>query len=91
MFQTNDDLKSILSDITEKTAMRADGIIPTKRRKCISPPRKIKLIITVIDNRSSRFNKYLKLSGKFGQGAKMYPTRMNGYGYDKTTEFFRQV
>gem|GEM_PF-5638282 len=50
MLQTNDDLKSIIPDITEKTAIRTDGIIPTKHRKCISPPRKIKLTITVIDN-----------------------------------------
>jgi hypothetical protein len=33
----------------------------------------------------------LKWSGKFGQRAKMYPTRMNGYENDEATEFFRQV
>ena len=33
----------------------------------------------------------LKWSGKFGQRAKMYPTRLNGYKNDKATEFFRQV
>ena len=32
---------------------------------------------------------YLKLSGKFGQRAKMYPNRMNGYENDEATEFFR--
>ena len=33
----------------------------------------------------------LKWSGKFGQHAKMYPTRTNGYENDKTTELFRYV
>ena len=33
----------------------------------------------------------LKWSGKFGQRAKMYPTRTNGYKNDETTEFFRQI
>jgi site-specific DNA recombinase len=33
----------------------------------------------------------LKWSGKFGQRAKMYPTRTNGYEDDKATELFRQV
>jgi hypothetical protein len=33
----------------------------------------------------------LKWSGKFGQRAKMYPTRTNGYENDKATEFFRPV
>ena len=33
----------------------------------------------------------VKWSGKFGQRAKMYPTRTNGYENDKTTELFRQV
>ena len=32
-----------------------------------------------------------KWSGKFGQHAKMYPTRTNGYENDETTELFRQV
>jgi hypothetical protein len=31
----------------------------------------------------------VKWSGKFGQRAKMYPTRMNGYENDEATEFFR--
>ena len=34
---------------------------------------------------------HLKWSGKFGQRAKMYPTRTNGYENDKATELFRQV
>ena len=33
----------------------------------------------------------LKWSGKFGQRAKMYPTRTNGYENDKTTELFTPV
>ena len=33
----------------------------------------------------------LKWSGKFGQRAKVYPTRTNGCENDKTTEFFRPV
>jgi hypothetical protein len=33
----------------------------------------------------------LKWSGKFGQRAKMYPTRTNGYENDKATELFRPV
>ena len=33
----------------------------------------------------------LKWSGKFGQRAKMYPTRTNGYENDEETELFRQV
>jgi len=33
----------------------------------------------------------LKWSGKFGQRAKVYPTRTNGYENDKTTELFRPV
>ena len=33
----------------------------------------------------------MKWSGKFGQRAKMYPTRMNGYENDEATELFRQV
>ena len=33
----------------------------------------------------------VKWSGKFGQRAKMYPTRMNGYENDEATELFRQV
>ena len=33
----------------------------------------------------------LEVSGKFGQRAKMYPTRRNGYENDKATELFRQV
>jgi hypothetical protein len=33
----------------------------------------------------------VKCSGKFGQRAKMYPTRTNGYENDKATELFRQV
>ena len=33
----------------------------------------------------------VKWSGKFGQRAKMYPTRMNGYENDKATEFLRPV
>ena len=33
----------------------------------------------------------VKWSGKFGQCAKMYPTRTNGYENDKTTELFRPV
>ena len=33
----------------------------------------------------------VKWSGKFGQLAKMYPTRTNGYENDKATELFRQV
>ena len=33
----------------------------------------------------------VKWSGKFGQRAKVYPTRTNGYENDKATEFFRQV
>ncbi len=33
----------------------------------------------------------LKWSGKFGQRAKTYPTRTNGYENDKTTELFRPV
>ena len=32
----------------------------------------------------------LKWSGKFGQRAKVYPTRTNGYENDKATELFRQ-
>ena len=34
---------------------------------------------------------FMKWSGKFGQRAKMYPTRTNGYENDKATELFRQV
>jgi hypothetical protein len=34
---------------------------------------------------------FLKWSGKFGQCAKMYPNRMNGYDNDETTELFRQI
>jgi len=33
----------------------------------------------------------MKWSGKFGQRAKMYPTRTNGYENDKATELFRPV
>ena len=33
----------------------------------------------------------LKWSGKIGQCAKMYPTRLNGYENDKTSELFRPV
>ena len=33
----------------------------------------------------------MKWSGKFGQRAKVYPTRTNGYENDKTTELFRPV
>ena len=33
----------------------------------------------------------LKWSGEFGQRAKVYPTRMNGYENDEATELFRQV
>jgi hypothetical protein len=33
----------------------------------------------------------VKWSGKFGQRAKMYPTRTNGYENDKTTELFSPV
>jgi len=33
----------------------------------------------------------LMWSGKFGQHAKMYPTRTNGYENDETTKLFRQV
>jgi len=33
----------------------------------------------------------VKWSGKFGQRAKMYPTRTNGYENDKRTELFRPV
>ena len=33
----------------------------------------------------------VKWSGKFGQRAKMYPTRTNGYENDKATELFRSV
>ena len=33
----------------------------------------------------------LKWSGKFGQRAKVYPTRTNGYENDEETELFRQV
>ena len=32
----------------------------------------------------------VKWSGKFGQRAKVYPTRTNGYENDKATELFRQ-
>ena len=32
----------------------------------------------------------VKWSGKFGQRAKVYPTRTNGYENDKVTELFRQ-
>jgi transposase len=32
----------------------------------------------------------MKWSGKLGQRAKMYPTRMNGYENDEATELFRQ-
>ena len=35
-----------------------------------------------------RDRKAVKWSGKFGQRAKMYPTRMNGYENDEATEFF---
>ena len=38
-----------------------------------------------------KFHRILKWSGKFGQRAKMYPTRTNGYENDKATELFRQV
>ena len=37
------------------------------------------------------FNEAMKWSGKFGQRAKVYPTRTNGYENDKTTELFRPV
>ena len=40
---------------------------------------------------SSSFSAALKWSGEFGQRAKVYPTRMNGYENDKATELFRQV
>jgi hypothetical protein len=33
----------------------------------------------------------LKWSSKFGQRAKVYPTRTNGYENDEETELFRQV
>jgi hypothetical protein len=33
----------------------------------------------------------VKWSGKLGQRAKMYPTRMNGCENDEATEFVRQV
>ncbi len=33
----------------------------------------------------------VKWSGEIGQGAKMYPTRTNGYENDEETELFRQV
>lgn len=33
----------------------------------------------------------VKWSGKFGQRARMYPTRTLGYENDKTTELFRPV
>ena len=33
----------------------------------------------------------MKWSGKIGQRAKMYPTRMNGYGNDEAMKFFKQV
>ena len=35
-------------------------------------------------------NVSVKWSGKFGQRAKVYPTRTNGYENDKATELFRQ-
>ena len=31
----------------------------------------------------------MKWSGKIGQRAKVYPTRLNGYENDEETEFFR--
>jgi hypothetical protein len=34
---------------------------------------------------------YVKWSGNIGAYAKMYPTRLNEYESDKTTEFFRSV
>ena len=34
---------------------------------------------------------FLKWSGKFGQRAKMYPTRTNGCENDKATELFKPV
>jgi len=34
---------------------------------------------------------HVKWSGKFGQRAKVYPTRTNGYDHDEATELFRQV
>jgi hypothetical protein len=40
---------------------------------------------------TSRIAKELKWSGKTGQRAKVYPTRMNGYENDEATELFRQV
>jgi hypothetical protein len=45
----------------------------------------------VIEIRDARVLPQVKWSGKFGQRAKMYPTRTNGYENDKTTELFRPV
>ena len=33
----------------------------------------------------------MKWSGKIGQRAKMYPTRMNRHGNDEAMKFFKQV
>ena len=49
------------------------------------------LVKSIFDWFSSEEKLQMKWSGKFGQRAKVYPTRTNGYENDKTTELFRPV
>jgi hypothetical protein len=60
-------------------------------RACSESP--VSALIIVIDDpiKPDEAMSEVKWSGKFGQRAKMYPTRTNGYENDKTTELFRPV
>ena len=62
-----------------------DGLLRTDFRKAGSPSRGGRHDSEALP----RPIEELKWSGKFGQRAKMYPTRMNGYENDEATEFFR--
>ena len=51
----------------------------------------IQIITSLVDLADIWTAEDLKWSGEFGQRAKVYPTRTNGYENDKTTELFRPV
>ena len=53
------------------------GLEPAQLQSCLGEP-------------PAPVHVHLKWSGKFGQRAKVYPTRTNGYENDKATELFRQ-
>ena len=87
MYRGGDD-KNLIRSVDSKTIDQ--NVFNTRRQA----DRRTSFDSFLVDTRHDFLRRIMgkqKWSGKFGQRAKMYPTRTNGYENDKATELFRPV